>query len=1375
MFFKENVVTALKDRSNETGQQIAFSFLSHKSEGPETLTYRALDHKAQVVALTLQARAKALDLQLRQAPVLIALPAGLAFLQCYFGCLYSGAIAVPIKYPQRNRPMEHTQNVAADSGAQLVISTHEMQDWLCAALPGKTVLAIEDFPTAPEEISEGIWQDPGLDSADIAHLQYTSGSTSAPKGVAISHKNIAHNASDVCSSFQISADSRLLCWLPHYHDLGLVFGCIVPVYSGSLSLLMPPTHFAQRPVRWLQAMQNHSVTHSAAPNFAFDACLALPPAATAGLDLSALKALLNGAEPVRAETVQQFATRFAQNGLGADVQCPAYGMAENTLVLSVNGPDTPLKWDSFDSDALQQRRLVPATDATVRHRGLVACNGSPLGSEIRIVNPDTRDLSAPGEVGEIWAQGPSVAAGYWQRKALSQHKFHAQINGEPGDWLRTGDLGGMSGADLFVIGRLDDVIVLRGINYSPEDIELTVEACDPALEQSGAIVFASEIGTAMRLVVVHEVTRSALRILRRKGTEAAALQQHLVNTIRARVAEQHDLELGALVLLTPKGLPKTHTGKKKRHACHTDFAAGTFTGVATWISPRYAPVQDQVQPPDKRPVQATTVTNPITSPVTTTTATAAEPRAIREQARATRGQAVTSPADLPDDVLHAQQDTQKKAQKGAQPEKTADLIGWLRAYGESRLNSRLMDERRTIPPHVVMDFGNQGLLGMVAPKRYGGLGLRNSEILNVVEQLAAIDTTLASFTVVNNALGLRPILRHAQPELIDRLMPRLATGRELASFAMTEAGAGSNIRNLSATGRSDGAGSWHLHGTKLWSGTAAWAGVINTFVRLENPEGGGQAVSGFVLEAGAAGLRQGPEALTLGLRAMVQNQVILEGVQVTADQRLGEIGQGMAAATDAMEYGRFAIAAMSLGVIKRCLQLMLRHGGRRTIATGSLLDNPATNLRISELAAASSAIEALIRTVAAQLDAELPPPPELYCACKSLAPEFAWKAADGLIQQMAGRGYIETNIAPQILRDARVLRIFEGPTEPMNAHIGARLVQFPEDLRHYVGTRLEQPALAAEMGEMAQQIWQHHLEQPALWGGHAAAKAQAHLTTGEAAAHGLMLAALNHHISTVPDFLSAAAAKRAQDWARLQFEHSRAKALTPSAALTARLDRAAMEALRDSCAAAIGDVEQQMAGVDDDLDGLIRRAAPNQSADQGVDQKVDRGVDPAANITAPNMALPEVPAAAALALSDAPASSAALSVAAWIKNWMGSEFQIDAASIEDDARFAAFGMDSVAAMLLTGALETWTGADLPPSLVWEHRSITALANHIAGLPGVNLPPATNLSQPAIAGKPRTSEPRASDPLSLLARADELSEAEMEALIQDFAEPVEEAT
>ena len=1311
MVFKNSLIGALQERAG-LDNKTAFSFLSSPSQPPETVSYQALDAAAKTLAISLRSEADTIGCPLRQAPVIIALPAGLAFLRCYFGCLYAGAISVPIKYPQLNRPMDHTQNVAADSGARLVITTREMAPRLDEALPGLRVLAIEDLPTTTEET----WEDPALSGAEIAHLQYTSGSTSAPKGVAISHDNIVHNAADVIASFEISETSRLLCWLPHYHDLGLIFGCIAPVFSGSQSILMPPTHFAQRPVRWLQAIQDHRVTHSAAPNFAFDACLALPRSATVELDLSRVEALLNGAEPVRAQTVRRFADRFAANGLGPDVQCPAYGMAENTLVISVNGPSNALTWGRFDSDALQQRRLVPVTDPQQRHRGLVVCSGAVLGCDIRIVNPQTHLACAPGEIGEIWVQGPSVAAGYWQRQALTQEKFHAQLAGETGHWLRTGDLGGFCSAGLIVIGRLDDVMVLRGINYSPEDIELTVEACDPALEPGGAVVFASEIPAAVtgdrateasnaaRLVVVHEVTRSALRTLRRGGDTAQQLQQHLVGIIRAQVAEHHDLDLGALILLPPKGVPKTHTGKKKRHACRTGFAAGSFTGEALWISPRYAPTM-AAQPAD-----------------------AAPPGAAQNGPELRDGAPQTPSA------------------------KASDLIGWLRDYGETRLNSRLMDERRTMPPYVVMDFARQGLLGMVAPKKYGGLALRNNDMVDVIQQMAAIDTTLASFTVVNNALGLRPILRHAQPELIDRMMPDLATGRRLASFAMTEAGAGSNIRNLAARGLPNGAGGWQLQGVKLWSGSAAWAGVINTCVRIKDPNGGGQAVSGFVLEAEAAGLRQGPEALTLGLRAMVQNQVVLDGVQVTSDQRLGEIGQGMVAATDAMEYGRFAIAAISLGVVKRCLQLMLRHGSRREIATGPLLDNPATSLRISELASAAGGIEAMVRTVAQQLDAGLSPPVEVFCACKSLAPEYAWKAADGLIQQMAGRGYIETNVAPQILRDARVLRIFEGPTEPMNAHIGARLAQFPQSLVDYVNTQLQQPDLATELAQSAQQIWQHHQDHQAHWGGHAAAKAQAHLAIGEAASHGLMLAYLQYQAQTQGPILDPAK-RRAQDWTRRQFELAWARGLTVSPALAVRLDRVELEALRDSCAEAIGDVEQQMAAVETDLDGLIRRD-PVQPEPAQQDQIASAPADPP-------QAAPPV---------GARTSPEILALSAWIKRWMASEFQIDPAEIEDTARFSSFGMDSVAAMLLTGALEDWIDTDLPASLVWEHRSITALATHVAGLPGVTIPS----FDVAPTAKPK-AEVDPTDLISLLAGADDLSESELQELIARLDQTPSEVT
>ncbi len=659
------------------------------------------------------------------------------------------------------------------------------------------------------------------------------------------------------------------------------------------------------------------------------------------------------------------------------------------------------------------------------------------------------------------------------------------------------------------------------------------------------------------------------------------------------------------------------------------------------------------------------------------------------------------------------------------------LIGWLREYANNRLNSRLMDERRTIPPHVVMDFGNQGLLGMVAPQEYGGLGLSNAQIVRVVQQLAAVDTTLASFTLVNNALGLRPILRYAKQELIDRLMPSLATGRELAAFAMTEAEAGSNIRNLSSVGRPDPAGGWRLYGTKLWSGTASWAGVVNTFVRLSGSEDGSEGVTGFVLETNKPGLRHGPEAMTMGLRAMVQNQVHLEGIHVTEAEMLGSLGQGMTPASDAMEYGRFAIAAMSLGVIKRCMQLMLRHAERRVVATGRLIDNPATTLRVSELSAASTAIEALVMTVAAQLDADTPPPIDMYCACKTLGPEYAWQAADGLIQQMAGRGYVETNIAPQILRDARILRIFEGPTEPMHAHIGARLAHMPGALTGYVAEQLSAPEIAKQIAGAAGEIWEHHQAHAERWGGAQAAKTQAHLKIGEVASFGLLMACLKAQTAQ----LELAATKRAQEWAALKFRRRYADALAVTPAQAALLDTRAIESLHAAIGDVIGDVEQSLAGPDDALDPILRQAPEGDARPEPLASA------PAEPKPAPETASPEGPKAAVLA---------------WLKDWMAAEYAVPVQSIGDTDRFAAYGMDSVAAMLLVSALEDWTGASLPATLVWDFRSLDALAAHVAARADVRIVQA-----------PETR--KAPEPLDILSRIDDMSEEELKRMIKDYSD------
>ncbi len=404
--------------------------------------------------------------------------------------------------------------------------------------------------------------------------------------------------------------------------------------------------------------------------------------------------------------------------------------------------------------------------------------------------------------------------------------------------------------------------------------------------------------------------------------------------------------------------------------------------------------------------------------------------------------------------------------------RTDDLLEWLRSYAKKRINSRLIDERRCIPPYIVLDFGNRGLLGMQVPPKYGGMGLSNQDTLLVLQQLGAIDPTLASFVGVHNVLGIRPLMNYASDQLRDELLPLIATGRELAAFALTEPGAGSNPQAISAKAipDSNSQGGWRLQGNKIWIGSAAWASAINIFVQTFDAEGQYLGVSGFVIRQESKGLRQGPEALTMGLRGMVQNAVYLDDVSVNSDHLLGELGSGMKVAQDAMMHGRLCITAASLGGMKRCAQLMLRYAKCRTISTGRLLKNPVTLAKLTDLTESIVAVESLVTRIAKLLDEECYIPVEAYAACKIVGPEFFWQAADSLIQMLGGRGYIETNIAPQLLRDSRILRIYEGPTETLNMFLGSKIINKSEELHQFICEGLEAPEVAETLKVAVEQI-----------------------------------------------------------------------------------------------------------------------------------------------------------------------------------------------------------------------------------------------------------------------------------------------------------------
>jgi alkylation response protein AidB-like acyl-CoA dehydrogenase len=512
------------------------------------------------------------------------------------------------------------------------------------------------------------------------------------------------------------------------------------------------------------------------------------------------------------------------------------------------------------------------------------------------------------------------------------------------------------------------------------------------------------------------------------------------------------------------------------------------------------------------------------------------------------------------------------------------VIAWLRGYARDRINSRLIDERRCIPPHVVLDFGNRGVMGLQVSQGHGGLGLGHRDAMRVVEQLAAIDLALATFAVNHNFLGIGPIQQHATGALREELLPVLAQGRELAAFALTEPGAGSNPQSMSASGACSASGAWTLRGTKLWSGSASWAGAINVFVKVREGEADHGGITAFTVRAGTPGLSHGPEAATMGMRGMVQNVIRLDGVCVPTNHLLGSVGLGMDVAQEAMAATRLAIAAKSLGAMKRSLQLMHRYASRRSIATGRLLDNPVTLNRISDSTAATTALEALATTMCEQLDQGKPVPAEAYMASKNAGAELLWEAADRLVQILGGRGYIETNIAPQILRDARIFRIFEGPTETLNMFLGLRVLYQGAAVERYLCDTLGAPAVWKRLNEAAGQVNARLSSDGERTRAQASSSRWAYALTGELAVYAILWAAAERAmIGTV-----APAPVRAVDWAWRRFEATLTRALSHEPVETSLdVDRASDTIL--GYAETIGDIEQTLPGEDHEIDSFLRR------------------------------------------------------------------------------------------------------------------------------------------------------------------------------------------
>lgn len=561
----------LQRRAVDEPDRTAYVFLDENGSETTALTYRELHDRALAVAAELGSRCAPGD------RALLVCPQSLEFILAYFGCLYAGVIAVPVNPPRRDTVQEATRAITVDCEPVVVLTLGAMIAMLRPALApicsARQWLAVDDLPAAGADVAPTVAE---LDA--VAFLQYTSGSTAAPKGVMVTHRNLMANEEMIRQAFGHDQHSTVVGWAPFFHDQGLIGNVLQPLYVGATSILMAPTTFIRRPLLWLEVISRYRAHTSGGPNFAFDACVARAAAGEVPeLDLSSWKVAFNGAEPIRAETLSRFARTFAPHGFDARALYPCYGLAEASLLVAGSRKGRgPLTFD-VDPEALARGRYTDPEAG--RARTLVGSGRLLANQELRIVDPDTGQACSPDRIGEIWVSGEHVAQGYWENPEATAETFHARCaDDSTRTYLRTGDLGVVVDGELCVVGRRKDLIIVRGRNYYPHDIEHTVQAAHPALRIGGGAAFSVPGRDGEKLVVVQELARGYVE----------ADVTDIVGAIRTAVVREHELAIGEVVLTVAGQVPKTSSGKIMRSAARKRYLADGFE---TWAPRGAEPVE----------------------------------------------------------------------------------------------------------------------------------------------------------------------------------------------------------------------------------------------------------------------------------------------------------------------------------------------------------------------------------------------------------------------------------------------------------------------------------------------------------------------------------------------------------------------------------------------------------------------------------------------------------------------------------------------------------------------------------------------------------------------------------------------------------------
>lgn len=579
------VVDLVRKSAEELVEKPAFRFLLDGEDQESVLSYQDLDRHARAIAVYLQYHGGPYK------RILLLYPPSLDYISAFLGCLYAGAIAIPTYPPdvsRLERSLPRFLAIVNDAQPDLIMTTSPilaMSQFITMQHPKLQQIQwiATDMITSDLELGDD-WQAPPLEPDSLAFLQYTSGSTADPKGVMLSHGNLIHQLEQINQAFRLDPEKdKAVFWLPFYHDMGLIGGILGTLYSGASTTMLSPLDFLQRPYRWLNAISKTKATVSGGPNFAYDLCIRkITDAQKATLDLSNWKLAFNGAEPVRADTMKRFAEAFAVCGFRIENFYPCYGLAEATLLVTGSVRNRHPKVLKLHANALSENKIIEVRDGDADETvDLVGCGFPYLEQEVVIVDPETQSQCPVDEnqatlVGEIWVSGLSVAQGYWNKPEESEKIFRARLNGSDRQYLRTGDLGFIKDGQLFVTGRVKDLIIIDGLNHYPQDIELTVEQSHPALRPGCSAAFSVEINGREELIVVAEVAKAKQLsdIHDKEGFDISP--NAIMQAVKQAISANHDLKIYDLVLLKPGSISKTSSGKIQRHASKKDYLARTL-------------------------------------------------------------------------------------------------------------------------------------------------------------------------------------------------------------------------------------------------------------------------------------------------------------------------------------------------------------------------------------------------------------------------------------------------------------------------------------------------------------------------------------------------------------------------------------------------------------------------------------------------------------------------------------------------------------------------------------------------------------------------------------------------------------------------------